>query len=260
MVEAAAEVTPAQIEARYRVGAPLGTGNYAEVKRAVRATDGLPVALKFIDKSNDELDAEILATEARIMMGLNHPNCIRCYEVLETPEHVILALEEASSGDLFSLYERPGKYTEADAAQNVSDMAEGLAYLHSRNIAHRDLKLENVLVGDGHVLKIWDFGFARAVTGGDRMKTYARNYSTNPQTQHDGRAGPELPTVPVKLFPRVLRLVSVWLWLWLYQCVRDARVRGTRSDLSGTLHCEVRRLEPRCDHVYDAQRTTTVLG
>ena len=108
------------------------------------------------------------------MMSLHHPNCVRCYEVLETPKHVILALEMAEN-DLFSLYERPGKYTERDAARNVKDMAAGIAYLHSKNIVHRDLKvlplppcaprpplrprcpprqLENILVGSGNVLKM----------------------------------------------------------------------------------------------------------
>ena len=77
------------------------------------------------------------------MMELDHPNCIKCYEVLETPTHVVLALELAAGGDP-SLYERPDKYTEADAAKNVKEMMDGLAYLHSRDIAHRDLKLENV--------------------------------------------------------------------------------------------------------------------
>ena len=170
MVSDAREVTRAQVDERYSVGELLGTGNYAEVFVAARVADGKKVALKFIDKSNEDLDTKILAEEAHIMLGLDHRNCVRCYEVLETPEHVILALEMAN-GDLFSLYERPGKYTEADAAKNVQDMADGLAYLHSRNIAHRDLKLENVLVGDGHVLKICDFGFARALSGGDTLKT-----------------------------------------------------------------------------------------
>lgn len=170
MVDSAKEVTRAQVDKRYSVGALLGTGNYAEVFLATRVADGIEVALKFIDKSNEDLDTKILAEEASIMVGLDHRNCIRCYEVLETPEHVILALEKAN-GDLFSLYERPGKYTEADAANNVQDMADGLAYLHSKSIAHRDLKLENVLVGDRHVLKICDFGFARALSGGYAMKT-----------------------------------------------------------------------------------------
>lgn len=165
-------MTQTQIEQRYRIDAgELGSGNYATVKRATRRTDRLQVAMKFIDKSHPDLNAEVLATEARIMMGLDHPNCIKCYEVMETPTHVVLALELATGGDLFSVYERPGKYTEADAAINVKEMVDGLAYLHSRGIAHRDLKLENVLVGHGHVLKICDFGFAKAKTGGNTLKT-----------------------------------------------------------------------------------------
>ena len=168
----ATEVTQAQIERRYRIDAgEIGRGNYATVKSAVRRADGLTVAMKFIDKSHEDLNADVLATEARIMLELDHPNCIKCYEVLETPTHVVLALEMASFGDLFSLYERPDRYTEADAAKNVKEMMDGLAYLHSRNIAHRDLKLENVLVGADHVLKICDFGFAKALSGGSILKT-----------------------------------------------------------------------------------------
>eukprot|EP01043_Picozoa_sp_COSAG02_P010431 COSAG02_NODE_366_length_23740_cov_20.235904_10_plen_191_part_00 len=167
MVREATEVSQAQIEQRFLIDrGEIGSGNYATVRKATRRSDSLAVAMKFIDKSHPDLDATVLATEARIMMALDHPNCIKCYEVLETPTHVILALELAAGGDLFSLYEFAEKYTEADAAQNVKEMTGGLAYLHSRGIAHRDLKLENVLVGQGHVLKICDFGFAKALGGG----------------------------------------------------------------------------------------------
>ena len=171
VVADATEVSEREVVKRYRKGDQIGTGNFAEVFKATRLLDGpgdlsrgLEVAMKYIDKSNEEcvprtrhalalalralgspvsacsLDPEILATEARIMMSLHHPNCVRCYEVLETPKHVILALEMAEN-DLFSLYERPGKYTERDAARNVKDMADGIAYLHSKNIVHRDLKV-----------------------------------------------------------------------------------------------------------------------
>ena len=85
-MQVATEVTQAQIEQRYRIDAgEIGRDNYATVKRAVRRADGLMVAMKFIDKSHPDLNAEVLATEARIMMDLDHPNCIKCYEVLETP-------------------------------------------------------------------------------------------------------------------------------------------------------------------------------
>ena len=167
IVREAKEVTDAQIARRFSIAADeLGRGNYATVQKATRRSDSLAVAMKFIDKSHPDLNADVLATEARIMMDLDHPNCIKCYEVLETPTHVVLALELAEGGDLFSLYECAGKYTEADAAKNVKEMTDGLAYLHSRGIAHRDLKLENVLVGPGNVLKICDFGFAKALGGG----------------------------------------------------------------------------------------------
>ncbi len=167
MVREATVVSQAQIERRFEIaGSEIGRGNYATVNKATRRSDSLEVAMKFIDKSHPDLNAEVLATEARIMMDLDHPNCIKCYEVLETPTHVVLALELAAGGDLFSLYEFADRYTEADAAKNVKEMTDGLAYLHSRGIAHRDLKLENVLVGQGHVLKICDFGFAKALGGG----------------------------------------------------------------------------------------------
>jgi serine/threonine protein kinase len=188
MVGIAKEMTQTQIEQRYRIDAgELGSGNYATVKRATRRTDRLQVAMKFIDKSHPDLDAGVLATEARIMMGLDHPNCIKCYEVMETPTHVVLALELATGGDLFSVYERPGKYTEADAAINVKEMVDGLAYLHSCGIAHRDLKLENVLVGHGHVLKICDFGFAKAKTGGNTLQTCVSSLGT-PSGETNDRA------------------------------------------------------------------------
>jgi serine/threonine protein kinase len=147
----------------------IGTGKFADVRECLRKADGQPVALKFIDKLGGELDLDYTNREASIMMELRHPNVLHCFAVLETPGHVILSLELAGK-DLFSWYVEAQAdpaaskedRSERAAVRHIRDVLEGLRHLHQRGIAHRDLKLENLLVGEGGVVKLCDFGFAKS--------------------------------------------------------------------------------------------------
>ena len=100
----AEQLTAQQVNARYEVHSIIGSGQFADVRKALRRSDSEAVALKFVDKlSLDEPDMAYISAEAEIMLALDHPNVLKCYAVLETPAHVILELELADD-DLFSFY------------------------------------------------------------------------------------------------------------------------------------------------------------
>jgi serine/threonine-protein kinase len=91
--------------------------------------------------------------EARIAASLSHPNLVRVYDIVEHDGLPSIVMELAEGGTL-----EGARLTSAEAAQ----VAEGLAYAHAHGVVHRDLKPGNLLRTTGGVVKIADFGIARA--------------------------------------------------------------------------------------------------
>ncbi|MES1920152.1 hypothetical protein MHBO_001862 [Bonamia ostreae] len=95
--------------------------------------------------------------EKDIHLSTSHPNVIHTFGWFETTESVYLMLEYAKKGDLFS-YANSGN--ELRLAEYIRDVARGLLYLHEEGIIHRDLKAENVVIGDNGECKIIDFNLS----------------------------------------------------------------------------------------------------
>jgi serine/threonine protein kinase len=89
---------------------------------------------------------------------------IRLYDVFETIEQIFLVMEYLEGGDLFDfLKQKDFTTTNALKVQIMSGISEGVAYLHSLGIIHRDLKLENVMMSSKHdtaMPKLVDFGLS----------------------------------------------------------------------------------------------------
>lgn len=79
------------------------------------------------------------------------------------PYSVIIAMEFAENGTILDLLRSVKNLCECDARKYFLQLMSALTYLHSKDIAHRDLKLENLLLDTKYVLKLSDFGFARSI-------------------------------------------------------------------------------------------------
>ena len=105
-----------------------------------------------------------------------HPNLDRIHSILAVSDRLYIFMQYAENGDLLTYLLREGHLAEPRTRRWFRQMAAGLKYLHVRDIAHRDLKCENVLITGHFNVKIGDFGFARSVVDakGDRVlsKTY----------------------------------------------------------------------------------------
>jgi len=154
----------------YIIGGQLGDpGTYGVAKGCQRKSDGKRFAVKIIDKTkfvyceNVEELWDDMRTEIVVLQKLDHKNIIKLYDVHETLAELYLVQELCTGGELLDEITRLDHYTEKDAAGVVHQLLKGLAYMHSKKIAHCDLKPENLLfTGDG-VLKIIDFGMSRKV-------------------------------------------------------------------------------------------------
>lgn len=98
-----------------------------------------------------------------IYLTLDHPHIARLEKVFETEDDVHLVMEFMAGGELYDRLSQRKRYSEEDAAETTYQMLLAVAYLHGRQIAHRDLKLENFLyeAKETNHLKLIDFGFAK---------------------------------------------------------------------------------------------------
>lgn len=86
-----------------------------------------------------------LISEIKIQSFLDHPNLIKLYDFFCDEQNVYLFLELAADGQLFHLMDRHGKFTEESVSLIIRELAEGIKYMHSKSIIHRDIKLENIV-------------------------------------------------------------------------------------------------------------------
>ncbi|XP_055019790.1 serine/threonine-protein kinase 33 [Boleophthalmus pectinirostris] len=145
----------------------LGRGNYGVVYRATHTETQTPWAIKEIHKPEPgHPHWKLLDNEIGILQRLDHPNIIHLREVLNTAQKMYLSLELCTGGDLKHLLKKKRFLTEDEARPIIRDLAHVVIYLHRRDIAHRDLKLENILlknpVDDDSpiIIKVADFGLA----------------------------------------------------------------------------------------------------
>ncbi|KAJ3106388.1 hypothetical protein HDU97_006373 [Phlyctochytrium planicorne] len=166
----------ADFRALFTVGGVIGVGSYATVKKAIRRSDGEDVAVRIIDKY-DENGAELaIWEEMTVLRRIKHPRIVQTFAIYESDRQWIHVMQLGRGGDLFERIRRQGHFTEAGAAMIVRQLLEGVAYLHSQGIVHRDIKPENIILttedeGNTQVVII-DYGLATIVNN-DRALTRA---------------------------------------------------------------------------------------
>ena len=147
----------------YTIEAELGRGGMGVVYRARDARSGRLVALKTLLDTRPP--AELLTRferEGTVLAGVEHPNLVRVLEVHVRPPRPYLAFEYVLGENLKQRVEREGPLPWEEAARVVGELAKGVAALNEREVLHRDVKPENVLLSEGGV-KLADYGLLKAV-------------------------------------------------------------------------------------------------
>ncbi|KAM9080616.1 serine/threonine-protein kinase SIK3 isoform 4-T4 [Megaptera novaeangliae] len=157
----------------YEIDRTIGKGNFAVVKRATHLVTKAKVAIKIIDKTQlDEENLKKIFREVQIMKMLCHPHIIRLYQVMETERMIYLVTEYASGGEIFDHLVAHGRMAEKEARRKFKQIVAAVYFCHCRNIVHRDLKAENLLLDANLNIKIADFGFSNLFTPGQLLKTW----------------------------------------------------------------------------------------
>ncbi|KAJ8984779.1 hypothetical protein NQ317_003691 [Molorchus minor] len=125
----------------------MDKGKYATVCRAVHKKTGTSYAAKFVKKRrrNQDQMKEIIHEIAVLMQCKSTNRVIRLHEVYESPTEMVLVLELAAGGELQHILDGGQCLGEMEARKAMKQILEGVAYLHDKNIAHLDLKPQNLL-------------------------------------------------------------------------------------------------------------------
>ncbi|XP_077508147.1 testis-specific serine/threonine-protein kinase 3-like [Amblyomma americanum] len=107
---------------------------------------------------------KFLPRELKILGSTRHPHITQIFTIIEEPSKVFIIMEMACGGDLLEKILKVKRLDERTTHQFFMQLASALAYLHKNDVAHRDLKCENVLLTTVDVVKLTDFSFARYCT------------------------------------------------------------------------------------------------
>lgn len=157
---------------KYMKGAMIGQGSFGTVYLALHAITGELMALKQVEmpsNSGTHLDTkknnmvEALKREIGLLRELKHPNIVQYLGSNSDESHLNIFLEYVAGGSVATMLVNYGSLGEALISNFVRQILSGLAYLHSKDIIHRDIKGANILVDNHGSVKISDFGISKRV-------------------------------------------------------------------------------------------------
>jgi len=159
------------IHDEYEIKELLGSGNFSKVHLGIEKKTQQKWAIKIIDKKLVETTR--LENEIQILKRVAHVNIIALKDVFESSSKLYLVMELVTGGELFNKIVEIGAYTEQTAKEIVRQILEGVKYLHSLSIAHRDLKPTNLLLksSEDSEIKIADFGLSKILGPDSMMQT-----------------------------------------------------------------------------------------
>jgi serine/threonine-protein kinase len=161
------------LDGRYRVEAHLAQGGMATVYLGTDTRLDRTVALKIMhaELASDEDFVRRFVAEAKSVARLSHPNVVTVYDQGADGRTLYLAMEYVPGRTLRDLLNERSALRPREALDILEGVLAGLAAAHAAGIAHRDVKPENVLLGDNHSIKVADFGLARLLSDATHTKS-----------------------------------------------------------------------------------------
>ncbi|GIZ39029.1 hypothetical protein CKM354_000242100 [Cercospora kikuchii] len=157
---------------KYLKGAMIGQGSFGTVFLALHAVTAELMAVKQVEmpskvggttdaKKNNMIEA--LKHEITLLKDLKHENIVRYLGSNSDETHLNIFLEYVAGGSVATMLQNYGSLPEGLVANFVRQILQGLSYLHSKDIIHRDIKGANILVDNKGTVKISDFGISKRV-------------------------------------------------------------------------------------------------
>ena len=152
----------------YEIGHTLGKGAYAVVKTCTNKITKERFAVKIYEKSklNDNSKKKCVYREIEILKRIDHVNIAKFYDVIITDKQILILQELVTGISLREYYNNEIRNQKGISEHKANifkkifkQIFEAMNYIHKRNMAHRDIKLENILMTKNYEIKIIDFGF-----------------------------------------------------------------------------------------------------
>ena len=147
---------------QFQIKEIIGEGMFGKVKLAIHLLTNEKVAIKIFDKGkiNSKKEKEYIEREISILKKLNHYNTIKLFNLIQNDDFIYLIQEYISGKELLHFIENNENLSEKDICKLYQQIISGIEYMHEIGIAHRDLKLENILLNYKKDIKIIDFGLS----------------------------------------------------------------------------------------------------
>ena len=162
---------------RYRLGAKIGTGGMSDVYTATDELLGRDVAVKMMrpDLARDTNFLERFRREAQNAAKLNHQAIVAVYDTGQTPESdgavPYIVMERVYGETLRDILNDRGKMSLTDASETMAQVCDALYFSHEAGIIHRDIKPANIMITNTGMVKVMDFGIARALSDSSAAMT-----------------------------------------------------------------------------------------
>lgn len=146
---------------RFKLVQLIGVGNYAHVYKSLTSS-GKEIAIKAINltKSSENYVKKFLPRELGILKKVNHTNICRTLEILQVADRIFIIMQFCERGTIADLLSRIGPFSEPVSRYLFAQTLEAIIYLHSNEIAHRDVKIENILLTGDYIAKLTDFSYS----------------------------------------------------------------------------------------------------
>ncbi len=161
------------LDRRFELREVVGSGGMATVYRAWDRAQNRPCAVKVLAEhlARDEESRQRFRQEAEAASALVHPRVVRVYGYGEADSTPYIAMEVLDGGTLRDLASRRERLAEGTALRIAAEVADALAYAHSRRVVHRDIKPHNILLTADEHVKVADFGIARSLDSTSHTRT-----------------------------------------------------------------------------------------
>lgn len=144
--------------AGYRLTKKIGSGGMGNVYKAYNASLNRTAAVKIL---HEESFAERFKNEAYIQSSINHPNIAMLYEYAKCNNKLCIVMEFVEGETLSDILYRKGKLSNSETENILRQIVSALAYLHKKEIIHRDIKPQNFKITADGTVKMLDFGIAK---------------------------------------------------------------------------------------------------
>ncbi|CAH1789060.1 unnamed protein product [Owenia fusiformis] len=153
---------PTKVEDFYHTLEEIGRGRYGIVRRMIEKSTGCEFAAKFLRARNEKMKEE-LRHEMETLRLCKHRNIVDLVDAYETERRIVLVMELVNGPELVDKVIAEDSWTESEAAFFVRQILDAVRHMHSHNVLHLDLKLENIHLANNtsDEIKVTDFGFAR---------------------------------------------------------------------------------------------------